>query len=499
MPENSAYNDLVDLFRRIGIINDAIAILDWDQSTMMPEGSASSRSEQLATLSVLSHDLLTQPKISELLDKVEVNNGGIDAWKVANVAGMKRAHLHAISVPAGLIKAQSQANSSCQMEWRKAKQESDFSSLIPSLKEVIEITREVSIAKSEKLGLSPYDSLLDTYEPGCRSETIDEVFSDHENFLSGFLGEVMEFQSRQPKTIPLKGPFSIDKQKRLGTEFMKDFGFDFTRGRVDVSLHPFCGGGLNDVRITTRYDENDFTSSLMGVLHETGHAIYEHGLPESWSYQPVGSAWGMAMHESQSLLVEMQVCRSHSFMIYAAPIIKRAFSGSGAAWEVDNLYRLYTRVNPGFIRVDADEVTYPAHIILRYRLERALISNDLLVADLPVAWNEGMASLLGITPPNDSLGCLQDIHWPSGSFGYFPTYTIGAVAAAQFYSAAKKQLNDLEDEISKGKFKSLLDWLHSNIHSKGSLLSAEELLLTASGNNLNIKVFQEHLQRRYLH
>ncbi|MBI36758.1 MAG: carboxypeptidase M32 [Alphaproteobacteria bacterium] len=498
MSENSAYNDLVSLYRRIGIINDAIAILDWDQSTIMPEGSASARSEQLATLSVLSHDLLTHPKISELLDKVDFNKGKIDSWKVANLEGMKRAHLHAISVPADLVKEQSRANSTCQMEWRKAKQENDFAFLMPSLNDVIEVTREVSVAKSENLGLSPYDCLLDTYEPGCRSERIDEIFSNHEKFLSGFLGEVMEFQSKQPKVVPLKGPFSVDKQKKLGLKFMKDFGFDFSRGRVDVSLHPFCGGGLNDVRITTRYDENDFTSSLMGVLHETGHAIYEHGLPESWSYQPVGSARGMAMHESQSLLLEMQVCRSYSFMIYAAPIIKRAFSGSGQAWEVDNLHRLYTRVSPGFIRVDADEVTYPAHIILRYRLERALISNDLLVADLPAAWNEGMASLLGITPPNDSLGCLQDIHWPSGSFGYFPTYTIGAVAAAQFYNAAKKQLNDLEGEISKGKFQSLLSWLRSNIHSKGSLLSADELLHTASGDNLNIKIFQEHLQSRYL-
>jgi carboxypeptidase Taq len=279
---------------------------------------------------------------------------------------------------------------------------------------------------------------------------------------------------------------------------MRAIGFDFERGRLDISHHPFCGGSAGDIRITTRYDEADFTSSLMGVLHETGHAMYEAGLPEAWRYQPVGGALGMAIHESQSLLIEMQVCRSRPFLAYAGPLMRQAFDGSGPAWELENLYRLYTRVEPGFIRVDADEVTYPAHIILRYRLERALIAGDLALADLPAAWNDGMKELLGIVPPDDRLGCLQDIHWPSGEFGYFPTYTMGAIAAAQIYAAARRANPALEESISSGDFAPLMGWLRTHVHSQGSRQVADDLLTAATGEPLNPALFEAHLRERYL-
>jgi carboxypeptidase Taq len=279
---------------------------------------------------------------------------------------------------------------------------------------------------------------------------------------------------------------------------MRAVGFDFERGRLDISHHPFCGGSAGDIRITTRYDEADFTSSLMGVLHETGHAMYEAGLPEAWRYQPVGGALGMAIHESQSLLIEMQVCRSRPFLTYAGPLMQKAFDGSGPAWELENLYRLYTRVEPGFIRVDADEVTYPAHIILRYRLERALIAGDLALADLPGAWNDAMKELLGIVPPDDRLGCLQDIHWPGGDFGYFPTYTMGAIAAAQIYAAARRENPDVEAHIAKGEFGPLMGWLGEHIHAQGSRQVADDLLTAATGSALDPKVFEQHLRERYL-
>lgn len=279
---------------------------------------------------------------------------------------------------------------------------------------------------------------------------------------------------------------------------MERLGFDFNHGRLDVSLHPFCGGTSDDVRITTRYDEADFTSALMGVLHETGHALYERGLPKNWRGQPVGQARGMAVHESQSLLVEMQVCRSREFLAFAAPIMRNVLVGRGPAWDVDNLSRLYTRVEPGFIRVDADEVTYPAHVILRYKLERTMIAGDMEPADLPAAWNEGMQRLLGLTPPDDRLGCLQDIHWYDGAWGYFPTYTLGAMTAAQFFDAAVRADPDIKTGIASGNFLPLIGWLRDNIHGKGSLLSSQDLLVAATGSPLDPEIFKTHLKQRYL-
>ena len=252
------------------------------------------------------------------------------------------------------------------------------------------------------------------------------------------------------------------------------------------------------MRITTRYDEHDFAQSLMGVLHETGHAMYERNLPAEWRLQPVGEARGMAMHESQSLLVEMQICRGPEFLGFAAPLMREAFGGTGAAWDLGNLSSLYTTVKPDFIRVDADEVTYPAHVILRYRLERALIAGDMQIADVPAAWNEGMQELLGITPPSDREGCLQDIHWFHGSFGYFPTYTMGALAAAQIFAAATKADGSIKASIARGDFAPLMSWLSGNIHGRASIGSTDEILIGATGAPLGTEAFKTHLEARYL-
>ncbi|NNE82671.1 MAG: carboxypeptidase M32 [Alphaproteobacteria bacterium] len=496
MSSNSAYEDLAVRFHRIGVIGDALGILHWDQATLMPDGSAPARAEQLATLSVLRHEMLTQPEIGDLLEAS--GEGAGDDWLPANLREMRRTYLHATAVPADLVDARSRANAACEMEWRSARTDNDYKRLLPSLEEVLRLVREVAAAKSDALGLSPYDALLDSYEPGARSAAIDVIFENHAAFLPGFLAEVLEFQASLPAPVAPQGPFPIETQRALGRQLMRTVGFDFKRGRLDVSHHPFCGGSSGDIRITTRYDEADFTSSLMGVLHETGHAMYELGLPEAWRYQPVGGALGMAIHESQSLLVEMQVCRSRTFLTYAAPLMQKAFDGSGPTWELDNLYRLYTKVEPGFIRVDADEVTYPAHIILRYRLERALIGGDLSLADLPGAWNDGMKALLGIMPPDDALGCLQDVHWPGGDFGYFPTYTMGAIAAAQLYAAARRDVPDLEANISKGDFAPLMAWLRTHVHSQGSRVTGDALLTAATGTPLDLAGFQSHLRERYL-
>jgi carboxypeptidase Taq len=279
---------------------------------------------------------------------------------------------------------------------------------------------------------------------------------------------------------------------------MQRIGFDFAHGRLDVSSHPFCGGTPDDVRITTRYSESDFARALMGVLHETGHALYQRGLPIEWRRQPVGRARGMAVHESQSLLLEMQVCRSRAFLTYAAPILREAFAGVGPGWEAEALHRRQIRVQRGVIRVDADEVTYPAHVILRYRLERAMIAGDLRPSDLPGAWAEGLYALLGVAPANDREGCLQDIHWYDGAWGYFPTYTLGALIAAQLFETARCDVPDLTEAIALGEFAPLLGWLRERVHSKGSLLPTSELVEEATGRPLGTASFERHLRDRYL-
>ena len=333
---------------------------------------------------------------------------------------------------------------------------------------------------------------------GVRSADIDTLFADLETFLPDFLGQVLERQKSEPDVIIPDGPFPVEHQRALAVRLIEALGFDFDHGRLDESRHPFCGGTPDDVRITTRYDEDDFTKSLMAVLHETGHALYERGLPKAWRGQPVGRSLGMSMHEGQSLLIEMQVCRSAEFMAFAAPVMGEMLGGSGPAWEAENLRRLYARVEPGFIRVDADEVTYPAHVMVRYRLEKALVAGELKLAELPAAWNEGMQNLLGLTPPSDREGCLQDIHWYDGAWGYFPTYTLGAMTAAQLFDAAKRADDAIVDGIWRGDFGPLMAWLGANVHSKGTLLAGKELLSQATGRHLDAEVFKSHLRTRYL-
>jgi len=500
MSDSAAYKKLQDRFRRRALIGDALGILDWDQATTMPEGSADGRAEQIATLSVMRHELVVDPEVSDGIARAKADFATQDAddWHRGNLREMERAYLLAAAVPGDLVEAAARANAVCEVDWRRARAENDFPSLLPALREVLNLVRQTAEARAEALSLAPYDALLEEFEAGTRMDRLDPLFDRLAAFLPEFLPEVLERQNAQPSPVRPAGPFAIADQRALAAELMQMLGFDFERGRLDISHHPFCGGATGDVRITTRYNEDDFTESLMGVLHETGHALYESGLPEDWHFQPVGNALGMAVHESQSLLIEMQVSRSRAFLAFALPRMRDAFGGGGPGWEVDNLYRLYTRVEPGFIRVDADEVTYPLHIILRYQLEQALLSGDLDLADLPGAWNDRMGDLLGITPPDDRLGCLQDVHWPSGSFGYFPTYTLGAMAAAQFYRAAHRDMPELEDDIAAGRLAPLVSWLRTHVHGQGSCRTADELLSRATGEPLNPEIFLSHLQARYL-
>lgn len=495
---NDAYAELERRFGRMSAVNRAGAILNWDRSTMMPAGASEDRADQLATLNVIAHEMMVAPDMPDLLARAEEAGRGLDSWRAANLREMRHAWMHASALPGALVEARTRAASTCEMAWREAKKSADFKSLLPSFTEVLKVTIEVGQAKSAALGVPLYDALLDEYEPGGRSVRIDALFAELRSFLPGMLAKVLDRQASRPESLPLDGPFPVDAQRALGTEMARTLGFDFHNGRLDVSAHPFTGGTPDDVRITTRYDEKDFARALMGVLHETGHALYEAGLPRDWRRQPVGLARGMVLHESQSLLMEMQACRSRAFVDFAAPRMRSAFGKSGPAWTADNIHRVYTRVAPGFIRVDADEVTYPLHIMLRYRLERAILGGDLKLAELPGAWNDGMKELLGIVPPDDSLGCLQDIHWPDGAWGYFPTYTMGALAAAQLFAAARRAVPGLLEAIGKGDFAPLLGWLRANVHGQGSIGGTDWILAQATGAPLGVASFKAHLESRYL-
>ena len=491
-----AYPALQERFRRIGALRDAEAMLHWDLATMMPKGGAQARGEQLAVLKSQRHSLLVATDTGERL-QAAAEDATLDPWQRANVREMRRQWAHATALSESQVEALSRAATTCEAAWREARADSDFPRVLPHLARLLELVREAAQAKAERLGLTPYDALLDEYEPDGRAADIDALFADLASFLPEFLPQILERQARAPKPAEPAGPFPIEAQRATALRLMQALGFEFHHGRLDVSLHPFCGGTPDDVRITTRYDEADFRSALMGVMHETGHALYERGLPAAWRGQPVGEARGMVLHESQSLLMEMQVCRSQAFLAFAAPLLRKAFGGDGPAWEADNLYRHYTRVEPGLIRVEADEVTYPAHVILRYDLERAMIAGDLAPADLPGAWAEGMRRLLGLTPPDDRLGCLQDIHWYDGAWGYFPTYTLGALAAAQIFAAAIEAAPQIPDETARGEFATLLGWLRLHLHGKGSLASTRDLLIEATGRPLDTGAFRAHLRRRY--
>ena len=491
----STYAALEARFGRIGAIEEAIACLRWDTAAMMPAGGRGARGEQLATLQGLAHEALTAPDLADLLAGAEATADALGPWQRANLREMRRRTTHAVAVSGELVEAASRARSECEGRWRRARAEDDFAAVLPSLARVLALTREIAAAKADRLGTTPYEALVDQHQPGLATATIDRLFDE----IGGFLPELIDAAiTRQTPEPGLPGPFPIETQRRVALDLMERVGFDFAHGRLDESAHPFCGGTSDDVRITTRYDEADFGRALMAVLHETGHALYQRGLPQAWRRQPVGAARGMAVHESQSLFLEMQVCRSPAFAHFAAPLLRAAFGGDGPGWDADALYRRQLQVRRGLIRVDADEVTYPAHVIMRYRLERAMLAGELAPAELPEAWRAGLIALLGVAPADDRDGCLQDIHWYDGAWGYFPTYTIGALIAAQLFAAAREAIPDLEGAIGRGEFAPLIRWLGLRVHGRASLLPTAGLVVEATGEPLGTAAFERHLRRRYL-
>jgi carboxypeptidase Taq len=491
------YKQLEQEFRRLHAFRGALSLLRWDAAVMMPRGSADVRGEQLAALETEYHALLTAPRITRLLDRAQANAQGLADWQVANLREMRRQRDHAIATPVTLISRLTKAASRAEARWLEARQQNKFEIFAPHLEEVVHLVRDKAALLGQALNLAPYDALVDEFSPGITTADIDAMFKALSRRLPSLIREAIALQESRPLP-PLTGKFPSGKQRALVVEIMKAIGFPFDRGRLDESEHPFTEGVPGDIRVTTRFDLNDIFSGLLGALHETGHAMYDLGLPQDWRDQPVGRDRGMALEESQSLLIEMIVCRSRPFVRYVQPLLLKHFGVSGPEWDMENLYAHLTKVRRGLIRVDADELTYPLHIMLRYELEKQLLNGELAVRDLPEAWNAGMEQRLGIKPTNDVDGCLQDIHWAVGSFGYFPSYALGAVIAAQLFESLRAGVPALDEQLALGEFSGLFGWLRTHVHGLGAKVPIQALLKEATGKPLSATSFIRYVESKYL-
>ncbi len=489
------YAELCRVYSRLYRYHHLAAIVGWDRNAMMPPKGNAARAAAEAELNALIHRTRTDPRLADWLRAAEQEP--LADMERANLREIRRDWRDANALPESLIDATTLAGAKCEHAWRSQRPANDWRGFLENFREVVRLARKEAQLLADDTGLTRYDALMDRFEPGVRAADIDRIFGDVRQWLPDLIARVQAKQ-REEKVIAPAGPFPVAAQRAMSLTVMKLLGFDFEAGRLDESTHPFSGGVPEDVRLTTRYREDDFAQSLMGTIHETGHARFEQSLPREWLGQPIGTARSYGIHESQSLSFEMQLARSRSFVGLLAPLLAANFGGQ-PAFAADNLYRLLTRVRPGLIRVEADEVTYPAHIILRYEIERALIEGKIEAEDIPALWDEKMQTLLGLdTRGNFRDGCMQDVHWTEGAFGYFPSYTLGAMYAAQWFAAMRRAVPDLDARIAAGDLAPVFEWLRANIWSQASRWETPELVRRASGEALNPAHLRTHLEERYL-
>jgi carboxypeptidase Taq len=477
-------------------LEHALAILSVDEATAMAAGGGDKRADAVAALSGMYHRQATDPKIADWLETAK--NEDLDSDQKVAVRELNRSYLNATCLSSEFVERQTATRMRCEQLWREARPQGDWKTFAPALDGVVNLVREEAFLRADVLKLDPYDALMEQYDPGNRAANVAVVFAELKTFLKSFVPKAIarkEAQDAKRGVKPLSGIYPIEKQRRLGVAMMEAVGFDMNHGSLSVSHHPFCGGVPTDVRLTTRYRTDEFLSALMGILHETGHGLYEQNLPGQWAHWPSGKARGMAIHESQSLFVEKQIGRNPAFWDYALPHIKEHL---GETWTLDQIMPHVHHVGRGFIRVDADEVTYPLHVILRFELEQEMLAGKLKVADLPEAWDAKMQDYLGLsTIDNPKDGPMQDVHWPSGAFGYFPSYTLGAMMAAQQWATIIKMHPKVNDEIAKGDFQTVNNWRRDNIWSVASTKSMPEIMTAATGEPLNAAHFIAHLEGRY--
>ncbi len=490
-----AYDTLAGTWTRLHHFGHLQSLAGWDQAANMPPKGNEARAAALAEMAALLHRMRTDPALKGQIARAEQEP--LSDVQRANLREMQREWRASNALPESLVQRSQMATSRCEHAWRKQRPANDWAGFLPNLKEVLALAREEATLLAELSGVTRYEALMDRYEPGMTTAHVDRVFGEVRQWLPGLIRQVREKQSQETVIDPV-GPFPLAAQRALCEQAIRMLGFDFEAGRLDVSTHPFCGGVPEDVRMTTRFRDDDFLGSLMGTIHETGHGRYEQNLPRELLGQPVAQARSMAIHESQSLSFEMQLGGHPGFVNRLAPLVQAAF-GDQPAYAPQNLHRLMTRVKPGFIRVDADEVTYPAHIILRYEIERPLIEGEIEAEDVPALWDAKMMELLGVdTRGNYKDGPMQDVHWPESLFGYFPCYSLGAMYSAQWFAAMRRTLPDLDTRIGHGDLAPVFDWLRDNIWSQASRWTTDELALRATGEVLNPAHFKAHLMARYL-
>ncbi|KEG07715.1 metallocarboxypeptidase [Trypanosoma grayi] len=498
-----AYVELEKIFTRIYRFRHLAALSFWDTQVIMPPGGAAARGAALAELELHIHQLLTDPKAAALLKEARQDEQQLEPLQRANLREMQREWERENLIPDDLVQRKAVLTNKAQQVWRKSRETNDFSLWQPIFKELIQLFQEIGAALAGDSGKHPYEALLHLYEPGMSLQHLDDIFSDVKSWLPALIREVQakrEAEAATGVTIEPVGPFPIETQRALSRYCMDVWKFDFEAGRQDLSTHPFCGNVKEDVRVTTKYDESQFETGLMAVIHETGHAKYEQNCgPVEMASQPVASARSLGVHEGQSLFAEKMIGRSGPFMEFIAPKLRELF-GDQPAFTPENMRRYTQRVKPGLIRIHADELCYTMHIILRYEVERGLIEGKLSVEDVPAVWNEKMKAYLGLeTLGNDADGCLQDIHWSIGYCGYFPTYSLGAMIAAQLMAAVRRELGDgvVDDCIRSGKLDNILEQQREKIWRHGSTYTTEELLRRATGEPLNPNFYRQHLERRY--
>jgi len=509
-PASSAYAELCELLRNTSTLGAVSQLLSWDQETYMPPLGAGTRAEQQAMMAALVHERRTSPRIGELIGACERDDalvGKAGSETAANIREMRRDYDLATKLPGELVAELARVGSQSQEVWKKAREKSDFAMFAPWLEKMMALTRRKAECYGVKAGPDGpgelYDALLNEYEPGMTAKRIEAIFTPLRASLGELIAQVGASKAKV-STKCLQVKVEPADQHEFGHLVIEAMGFDLRAGRLDVTTHPFCSGlSPGDTRLTTRYRDEKFTDALYGTMHEAGHGLYEQGLPKMAQGkrpglfgQPLSEAISLGIHESQSRMWENFVGRSKHFWKWAHPLIGKHLSRKFEKYGVKDFYAATNTVTPSFIRVEADEGTYNMHVMIRFELERALLAGQLAVKDIPGEWNKRYKDYLGVKVPDDRRGCLQDVHWSFGLIGYFPTYTLGNLYAAQFWETIQEQIPDLNKQISKGKLLPLKEWLNENIHRHGRRYLAADLCKRVTGKELSAEPLLRHLREK---
>jgi len=487
------YEKYRDHMRKLADVRASLALMQWDQETYLPAKGTGFRAQQIATVSEMAHTIATTEELGSQLESLS-GLSGLSAIEHKNISLNLYDFKKQKKYPPAFVRKMSETVSKSFNAWNTAKKENRFSLFEKELGELIELKKQ----ETELLGYTehPYDSLMDEFEKGCTVKLMDKVFNEMRPKLGAMLHKILS--AKTPDDTFLRKKFDKKKQWDFGMEVIRILGFDFDAGRQDLSSHPFSTSfNKNDVRITTRIDENDFSSMLFSCIHETGHGLYEQGLPESEYGLPSGEFASLGIHESQSRLWENHVGRNLAFWKFLFPRASEIFKDEFKGISVDAFYKGINKVNPTLIRTESDELTYHFHVMIRYEIEKMLILGELKTRDIPSCWNEQYKKYLGIDVPDDQHGCLQDVHWSHGSFGYFPTYSLGSFYAAQFIDSAKRSDPKLISKMEEGNTADLLGWLRQRIHVFGRTLNSEEICVKATGEPLNLQFFLDYMLDKY--